>query len=235
MNQIQIQKTSPSNASKSPARIHARRSAGLLFTTAAALLLLSGCPRSSSSKNTSQTGYYQGYPQQGYPQQGYPQQGYPQQPAYPQQPGYPQQGYPQQPGYPQPQPTYPQQPAPQPTFPSPLPNAGPVLNDPINNIDIQFLRNRVSAVVSELVNALPPQTKAKVQNVPLFADTTVGDVNAFAACDDQGQPLMAITDGLLEIEAHIAQFKATDEILGRKNWTGIFSFWLKISVPASLS
>jgi hypothetical protein len=44
----------------------------------------------------------------------------------------------------------------------------------------------------------------------------VGEVNAFAACDDQGKPLMAITDGLLEIEAQIAQFRATDEIFGTK-------------------
>jgi hypothetical protein len=44
----------------------------------------------------------------------------------------------------------------------------------------------------------------------------VGEVNAFAACDETGAALMAISDGLLEIEAHIAQFKATDEIFGTR-------------------
>jgi hypothetical protein len=39
-------------------------------------------------------------------------------------------------------------------------------------------------------------------------------VNAFAACDDAGKPLMAVSDGLLEVMAYLAQFRATDEIFG---------------------
>jgi hypothetical protein len=38
-------------------------------------------------------------------------------------------------------------------------------------------------------------------------------VNAFAACSN-GKAAMAITDGLLDISAHLAQAKATDEIFG---------------------
>ncbi len=46
-----------------------------------------------------------------------------------------------------------------------------------------------------------------------MVDDTVGEVNAFAACV-KGRALMAITDGLLEIEAHLAQTQATDEVFG---------------------
>jgi hypothetical protein len=69
-------------------------------------------------------------------------------------------------------------------------------------------------VMTDLIAALPQAAQAKVQTIPFFADPTVGEVNAFAACDDQGLPLMAISDGLLQIESYISQFKATDELFG---------------------
>jgi len=68
----------------------------------------------------------------------------------------------------------------------------------------------------ELVAALPATQKQRVDGVPLFADPTVGEVNAFAACDDQGLPLMAVSDGLLDVVAHLAQFRATDELFGSR-------------------
>ncbi len=89
---------------------------------------------------------------------------------------------------------------------------GPVANDPINNTDIGFLRQRAGAVLKELVAALPDAKRNKVASVPLFSDPSVGEVNAFAACDDQGQPLMAISDALLEVMAHSARFRAHDEL-----------------------
>jgi len=52
-----------------------------------------------------------------------------------------------------------------------------------------------------------------VQGIPLVVDDTPGDVNAFAACSD-GHSMMAITDGLLEITAWLAQAAATDEVFG---------------------
>ncbi|HZF56145.1 MAG TPA: proline-rich domain-containing protein [Polyangiaceae bacterium] len=203
-----------------------RRASAVLGAVTLCLSMVAACGGRSESR-PAQTGYQQGYPQQGYPQQGYPQQGYPQQ-GYPQQ-GYPQQGYPQQ-GYPQqgyPQQGYPQQPAQS----TPQASSGPVYNDPVNNIDVQWLRARAGSVMGELVSALAPAAKAKVQNIPLVADPTVGEVNAFAACDEQGQPLMAISDGLLEIEAHIAQFKATDEIFGTRKLDAYLAFLAQNQQP----
>ena len=76
------------------------------------------------------------------------------------------------------------------------------------------MRQRSGQVLAELVAVLPPTQRQRVEGVPLYADAAVGEVNAFAACDDQGLPLMAISDGLLEVIAHLAQFRATDEVFG---------------------
>lgn len=93
-------------------------------------------------------------------------------------------------------------------------NLPPVSGDPITVVDVGWLRNDVATVMGLLIAALPATTQARVQGIPIVPDPTPGNVNAFAACDDQGQPLMAVTDGLLDVEAHIAQYKAIDEIWG---------------------
>ncbi len=178
-----------------------------------------GCKRESQSQPPMQGGYGQGYgapgqyPQQGYPQQGYPQQGYPQQgQGYPPGQYVPPGAQPGRPAGPTAQP-FPQQ---QPPSPTPLPSGPPVANDPINAIDIGWLRGQAGTVLSELIAALPAAAQARVRGIPFVADPTIGEVNAFAACDDAGMPLMAISDGLLEIQAFTAQFKATDEIFGTR-------------------
>ncbi len=144
-------------------------------------------------------------PQPGYGQPGYGQPGY----GQPGQPGYGQAG---QPGYPQqPQPGQPQpgQPGQQ---PGPLP---PVLNDPINFVDIGFLRSRAQSIIAELTTALEPSKQARVRGIPLLVDDTPGEVNAFAGCVS-GRSMMAITDGLLDIESHLAQARANDELFGTR-------------------
>jgi hypothetical protein len=95
------------------------------------------------------------------------------------------------------------------------PQHAPVL-DPINNVDIMWLRNRAESVLLELVAALDPGPKQRVSGIPLVIDDTVGEVNAFAACTQNGKPAMAISDGLLDIQAHLAQAKATDELFGSR-------------------
>jgi hypothetical protein len=84
----------------------------------------------------------------------------------------------------------------------------------VNDLDLAWMRAAAAGVLSELVAALPPASRARVQGIPFVPDSTVGDVNAYAACNRQNMPLMAMTDGLLQIEAYIAQFRATDEVFG---------------------
>lgn len=94
--------------------------------------------------------------------------------------------------------------------------AAPVPFDPINTIDVNFLRGRALAVLGELVANLPQPQQGKVQGIPLITDSTVGEVNAFATCTRDGKTAMAITDGLLDIQAHLAQARAIDELFGSR-------------------
>jgi Zn-dependent protease with chaperone function len=162
-----------------------------ILVTVLILSLLSGACETSSSQRTPQ------YPP---PQSGAPGQ-------YP--PGA------QQPGQPPPA----GQAAPPATSQPPGTGApaqyAPVL-DPINNVDVMWLRNRAQSILLELIAALDPGPKQRVTGIPLVVDDTVGEVNAFAACTENGKAAMAISDGLLDIEAHLAQAKATDELFGSR-------------------
>lgn len=86
-------------------------------------------------------------------------------------------------------------------------------NDPINNHDIAFLRQRATEILNALVAALPAPQQARVNGIPLVVDATPGEVNAFATCSGSSAA-MAITDGLLQIESQLARFRAYDELAG---------------------
>ncbi len=186
-----------------------------------ALIALAGCEpeparRPAQYGQPGQPGYGQPYGQPGYGQPGYGQPGYGQ-------PGYGQPGYaqPGQPGY--------QQPTPQPGSPAPTP-LGPVANDPINLTDMLFLRARAQAVMTDLIAALDSGRQARVKGIPLVVDSTPGEVNAFAGCIS-GKSMMAITDGLLDIEAHLAQAQASDELFGTRKVDEYISFLAKHQRP----
>lgn len=117
-----------------------------------------------------------------------------------------------------------------PTLPNLLPGL-PAPNDPINLVDINFLRANAAQVMTELVAALAPAAQAKVKGIPLTTDPAPGEVNAYAGCDDQGLPLMAVTDGLLQIEAYISQFKATDEIYGTRKLDAYLTYMAQNQRP----
>jgi len=109
-----------------------------------------------------------------------------------------------------PSPAGPATPPPAPTASAPLP---PVSADPLNQLDLAFMRQRANGVLTELRSVLPQGQASAVASIPLIVDDTPGEVNAFAACPKQG-PVMAVSDGLLEITAQMARAKATDELFG---------------------
>src|SRR4051812_32291598 len=78
-------------------------------------------------------------------------------------------------------------------------SAPPQAPDPINTMDLPWLRATAGSVLGELIAALPPASQQRVASVPFFSDSTVGEVNAYAACK-QGFAFMAMSDGLLQIE-----------------------------------
>jgi hypothetical protein len=63
---------------------------------------------------------------------------------------------------------------------------------------------------------LSPDKQALVAGIPLVFDPDPSQVNAFAGCDDSGEPFIAGTEGLLEAIDGIAQTKASDELFGTR-------------------
>lgn len=114
-----------------------------------------------------------------------------------------------------PPPAYPTPPAAAPPSPpQQLPSAAPRGSaDPIQQVDIPWLRERAHEILTALIAALPESARSRVAAIPFVFDPTPGEVNAFAACTD-GKPVMAITDGLLDIAAHLALAKAIDDVYG---------------------
>ena len=105
-------------------------------------------------------------------------------------------------------------PSAQPTTPIPVRDPG-LASDPINQIHLPALRSQAERVLVELVTALPPDQRARVARIALVSDNALGDVNAYATCDDGG-PFIAISDGMLMVNAHLAMTTATDEFFETK-------------------
>jgi hypothetical protein len=109
----------------------------------------------------------------------------------------------------------------------------PVAYDPINAIELGYLRNQAQATMAELVNNLPPLQQARVRGIPLVPDDEVGEVNAFAACTQGGKSIMAISDGLLDVAAHLAQARAIDEMFGLRKVDEYVAFVARNQRPKS--
>jgi len=102
-------------------------------------------------------------------------------------------------------------PAPAGAVPAPATAAA---NDAINATDLPFLRAEAASIMRELISTLPPLQQGRVANVPLVIDSSPGEVNAFATCTKDGRAAMAVTDGLFDIQAHLARARAYDEAAG---------------------
>jgi Zn-dependent protease with chaperone function len=107
----------------------------------------------------------------------------------------------------------------------------PVPNDPINITDLVYLRGEAQSLLNELVATLPAPQQSRVAGIPLVVDSTQGDVNAFATCTSSGHAAMAITDGLLDIEAHLSQARATDELFGTHKLTDYIQLIVQTQQP----
>jgi hypothetical protein len=147
-----------------------------------------------------------------------------------------------QPQYPQPQPNYssPPQTGYYPTTAAPgsnstpyPPNTAPVpvttaapgtsLNpppfsgyDPISIGDLQYLSNRSTGIVAELINNLDANTQGRVRNIPIIYDPNTAEVNAYASCAQSGKAAVTVTNGLELVVAHLAEAQAVDELYGTR-------------------
>jgi hypothetical protein len=86
--------------------------------------------------------------------------------------------------------------------------------DPINAGDLAVMRAASQRVLDQLLQSLSAEDRARVASVTLAADDMGGEVNAYATCTDDGQPVVAVSDSLLLIEGQLAMRRAADELFG---------------------
>lgn len=98
-----------------------------------------------------------------------------------------------------------------PTIPRPVADPRAAF-DPINRLRVPQLQAHAQTVLDELVAALPEDKRVHVSGYELQFDNALGDVNAYATCGQGGTPIVAVSDGLLLIAAHLAMSTATDEV-----------------------
>jgi hypothetical protein len=89
--------------------------------------------------------------------------------------------------------------------------------DPISTGDVQYLANRTTSVVGELINNLDSTTQSRVRNIPIVFDSNLAEVNAYASCAESGKAAVTVTNGLELVAAHLAEAQAVDEIFGTRN------------------
>jgi hypothetical protein len=89
----------------------------------------------------------------------------------------------------------------------------------------------VQSVLNELIAQLNPTNQQRVRGIPLVFDPDVGQVNAYAGCDDNGAPFLAGTEALLALADGMAQTRATDELFG----TQTYEAYMAYATPRALS
>jgi hypothetical protein len=88
--------------------------------------------------------------------------------------------------------------------------------DPISSGTLQFLNNRSTQVVGELIANLDTTTQGRVRNIPIVYDPNVAEVNAYASCTQSGKAAVTVTNGLELAAAHLAEAQAVDELYGSR-------------------
>jgi hypothetical protein len=99
----------------------------------------------------------------------------------------------------------------------------------------QAWQAEVRAVLNELVANLPPDKRELVQGIPLIFDPNPNVINAFAGCDEKGQPFIAGTEGLLEAIDAVAQTTANDDLYATHTYDQYSSTVMPRLVQASTS
>jgi hypothetical protein len=85
---------------------------------------------------------------------------------------------------------------------------------PAPALALPMARQQAGAVLHELVLHLPPGVQRKVTGIYVAADTTSRDAYAMAACDDDGDPVVVVSDPMLTLLDYVAEASADDELAG---------------------
>ena len=97
--------------------------------------------------------------------------------------------------------------------------------DPVYSGDVRGLHVAAEHTLAALVGALDADKRARLGAIALGFDGAAGDVNAYATCAESGAPMIAVSDGLLEITRQLAIAKAADETYGTEK-VRAYTHWI---------
>jgi hypothetical protein len=85
---------------------------------------------------------------------------------------------------------------------------------PAPALALPMARRQADHQLRVLVEHLPPATQRRVTGIYVAADTTSRDAYAMAACDDDGDYVVVVSDPLLTLLDYVADASANDELSG---------------------
>jgi hypothetical protein len=83
------------------------------------------------------------------------------------------------------------------------------------SLALAALHRQATEELHAFVGRLSPEARQKLTGVYVAFDTSVTDIGSMAACDDDGDYVVVLSDALLGLADFVAQAEATDEIF----WT----------------
>lgn len=98
-------------------------------------------------------------------------------------------------------------------------------------LETQELRQRARAALDALVVGLAPEDRRKVVGLYVAFDPTASDAVALAACDDDGDPVVVVSDGLLRVLDTVASAAAHDDARGSRRVEGYASLLAASQLP----
>jgi hypothetical protein len=93
-------------------------------------------------------------------------------------------------------------------------SAQPTGPDVVPGATREIARNTARGVMTALVAGLRPEDKRRLVGVYVAFDESLTDVSALAACDDDGDYVVTVSDGLLGLLGTVSEARATDETFG---------------------
>ena len=82
-------------------------------------------------------------------------------------------------------------------------------------LGLTIAHRQTTEELEALTRRLPPEVRRRLVGVYVAFDPSVTDVGSMAACDDDGDYVVVVSDALLRLADFVAQAEATDEIF----WT----------------
>lgn len=93
------------------------------------------------------------------------------------------------------------------------------------------LHKNAQVEANQLLNALEPKDKKRLSGVYVAFDTNATDPSAMAACDDDGDYVIVVTDAMLRLASTVARAQSYDEANSSRSIENYAEFVARSQIP----